>query len=290
MLLLSGCGFDFGNPAKLSMDYQIDRPRLVALSVTPPVLQPGTNASFEALYIDSQGAEPRTIHWETCGLRDDVWVINYGLDCFAQSDLVTELGDGNPIDWSPPPSEADCDTEYCGHYVPLLVTADVGGEAIHASTMIEVYGSEFWDAQQLAQPTLHESGVQLRAETNADGRVSLVASVDARFGQLSWRWYVDGGVLYKTGRTATQGETTAVFGNMGSEREANPRRWTDNLWELPPEPGEYRVYVVVSGQFESNHSDILSESENDEWDEDDRNGWIYGENPDQAWTMIEVVQ
>ena len=50
--------------------------------------------------------------------------------------------------------------------------------------MIEVYGSEFWDAQQLAQPTLHESGVQLRAETNADGRVSLVASVDARFGQL----------------------------------------------------------------------------------------------------------
>jgi hypothetical protein len=298
---LTGCGFDFPDSAKLSLDYHIDRPRLVALRVHPPVLQPDTPVTLETLYLDPMSNEPRDLRWEICGLRDDVWVVNFGLDCFGQPELVTRIGTGNPITWSPEPSDAFCEEETCGHFLPLLVTAEVGGEDYWASSMVEIYGEEVWTAEELERPTLRDQGVALRARQLADGRYTLEASVDARFEQLNWRWYVDDGTLYKTGRTATQGEREASLWEMEEERGKDARRWTDNVWELPQESGSYRAVVVVSGRL----GDPQSEKKEDDWDEDDwdEDDWdeekedkggrresLYSDNPDQAWAIIEVVQ
>ena len=281
------CGFDFPDPAKLSLDYHIDRPRIVAMSVDPPVFQPGTSTALEVLYLDVDTAAPEQIRWEMCGLRDDVWVVNFGLDCFGQSELVTLLGEQNPIFWSPPASSSDCLVETCGHYLPLLVTAEMDGEELYVSSMVEVYGSEVWTAEDLARPTLHERGVFLSHSRRADGRISLQAEVDSRFEDLEWRWYVDDGVLLKTGRTRTQGERDVTASLQGSYRDHQGRAWSDNIWEIPNSPGVYRAVVVVNGRLRSPYKE--EDWEEEDWEEDE-DVWRSTSNPDQVWAIIEVVQ
>ena len=282
LLMLGGCGFDLPDPAKLSLDYHIDRPRVVAMRIDPPVLQPGIRSEIEVLYLDPDRDEPDDMRWELCGLRDDVWVVNFGLDCFGQSELVTEIGCGNPITWSPEPSDAPCDSPPCGHYLPLLLTTEVDEDVFWSASMVQIYGEEVATAEDLARPSLREEGVELSHEWMSDGHVELKAVVDARFEVFSWRWYVDDGVLLKTGRTATQGSTLASLSEADLTRGAEARIWTDNVWEVPDEAGSYRAVIVVAGRL---IQDVpLGEDE----DTEGREGWFQGDNPDQAWAVIEV--
>ena len=79
-------------------------------------------------------------------------------------------------------------------------------------------------------------------------------------------------MLQKTGRTATQGMRDDM-------------KWTDNVWELPEEPGSYRAVVVVSGRKGAEEP-----GEKEDEGKEEKGRWMNDETPDQTWAIVEVVQ
>jgi hypothetical protein len=292
--LLLGCGFELSGPAKIALDYRIDQPRMVAMSVNPPVLQPNTPVTLETLILTPNGLEATSVRWEVCGLRDDTWVQDWGLDCFTSNpDSITVLTEGNPGEWSPEASNAPCDRTPCSHSLPLLATAQIDGEDYRSVAYVSILGSEVVSEEGLALPTLRDLGVKLTKKPLGNGSLYLEASVDSQVQDLAWRWYVDDGVLIKTGRTSTQGSREAISTWEDIDtRKSRDVWWTDNIWELPKAPGRYRAVAIASGWYMPGNE--KGEGSKDDWKDDDSSlsddlYLLGGSNPSQTWTIVEVT-
>ena len=290
--LLLGCGFELSGPAKLALDYRIDQPRMVAISVNPPVLQPNTPVTLETLILTPDGFETSSVRWEVCGLRDDTWVQDWGLDCFTSNpEMISLLAEENPAQWAPEESDAPCEDSLCAHSLPLLATAKINGEDYRSVAFVSILGDEVLSEEELALPTLRDLGIKITKTPNGKGSIYLEASVDGHVQDLEWRWYVDNGTLIKTGRTITQGMHKESSPWEGGDLPQNRAVWwTDNLWELPKEPGRYRAVVVASGWYMPGSE---PNKDGNDWDDDestisDEFYWIYNSNPSQTWATVEV--
>jgi hypothetical protein len=266
---------------------------MVAMSVNPPVLQPNTPVTLETLILTPNGIEPTSVRWEVCGLRDDTWVQDWGLDCFTSNpDLITVLTEENPGQWAPEESNTPCDRTPCSHSLPLLITAQINGEDYRSVASVSILGSQVVSEAGLALPTLRDLGVKLTKDPLGNGSLYLEASVDSQVQDLAWRWYVDDGVLIKTGRTSTQGSREAISTWEDIDtRKSRDVWWTDNIWELPQAPGRYRAVVIASGWYMPGNK--KGESGKDDWDDDESSlsddlYLLSGSNPSQTWAIVEV--
>ncbi len=146
--------------------------------------------------------------------------------------------------------------------------------------------------QRCSGPTLRDLGVKLTKSPLENDSIYLEASVDRHVQDLTWRWYVDDGVLIKTGRTSTQGSRNAIptWEDINS-RTVRALWWTDNIWELPKAPGRYRAVVIASGWYMPGNE--TSKGGKDDWGDDKSSPseglYLHGSsNPSQTWAIVEV--
>jgi hypothetical protein len=226
-----------------ALDYRIDRPRLLALAVNPPVMRAGQEVSMEALVLAPGGLQASEGSWKTCGLNQGGWTSIWGLECFAEDADVSSIAEGTPTTWVPPRSGLECEEggygydDYwyywkdCAHSLPFLYEVELGGETVRGT-----FGGYLSDdpLEPRNLPTsLREIPLELTVGEPVDGEVLLEAWLGSEQQYARFRWYVDDGTLLDTGRTAVHGTRDG-----GS--------WSDNRWVLPEEPGSYRVVVVMA--------------------------------------------
>lgn len=264
----------------MALDYRIDRPIVAGVRLDPPVIAHGLPVRIDALLLAPQGVSVAVSSVDVCGLRDDLIVALDAQDCYTQPELVTHLGDSAPTTWEPPdlsaiacpPSYgydtglypdtggADTDTDTdpptwdigaCRSYVPLRVQADAGGEPFYggvaAFLRVEPYDpTEFVPTPLFDKPrSLTSTG-----DAVAGGVVELEFRVDAAIDDEGFRWWVDGGELLGTGRTALH--------NVDGDA-----RITHNTLRIPADwEGPLRVFVVV----ESLDSDVVPYSGDLAWE------------------------
>lgn len=232
-LACSGCFAFPGDDAIVyqSLDYHLDRPRLLGLALDPTVLTAGQETSFEVFILGPEGQSLSSVAWQSCGLTLDGAVSFYDLSCFSDDLEVSALGTGNPLRWTPPEPPGCADTGWgCTSYVPFLMTAAYGETTVSGAFFASLHSSaEVVDAA----PSWRGLPLTITAGPVTDGQVALEAWLGTDADQLSVRWYVDDGVLLDTARTALQG---ARDGGV----------YSTNRWVLPEGSGSWRVVVVVS--------------------------------------------
>lgn len=267
MLLLFAClDLPLNDPlVHQALDYQIDKPRVLAMRFEPPVFAAGEPLQMDALIVAPGGLRGREARWTTCGLREDVPVEINSLQCFADGVEITEMASGEmPLSYrSPDFAEMDCsdwqldtgsfaDTGFdywdalpCHHRLPILVESELGGETARGVTWVTWFGQSW--PEILPRPTTLDN-TRRRIEVigdpvpGAEVTVRFTALGDFRFN--SFRWYVDAGQLLDTGHTAAQGY--APPGPVAFEG----RTWTENRWVIPEDAsGPLRVFVVLSPAY-----------------------------------------
>ncbi|MFH1470022.1 MAG: hypothetical protein ABIO70_36895 [Pseudomonadota bacterium] len=258
-----------------ALDYRIDRPRLLALAVDPPVLRSDLPVTFEALALAPGGARAGGGVWQTCGLSQDDWTMVWGLTCFTEGVDVSTLASGNPAAWTPPAFDIACDTggggdfwgQPCGHFLPFLYQVDLGGRVVRGTFSANV------SAEEVEEPptSLRHTPLQVTAGEPVDGEVALEAWIGAPYDSLSFRWYVDDGTLLDTGRTAVQGQR-------------DDGTWSANRWVLPTAPGSYRAVVVVSGADGWSAEVKVDTAPPDTAPP----GWSWPEAVDMTWALLTV--
>jgi hypothetical protein len=228
--------------AAAALDYQVDRPRVIGVSIDPPVLAHGLPVTVDALIVAPLGWGAPTVDLSLCGLRDDIPVDVYNLGCFSQPDLVTPIGDALPLRWEPPDlSGVDCGGEpACVSQVPLLVHATWADEP-EGSVPTEAYGElQVFLATQAADPDAElptslvdaPRTLTVRGDTRPGAEVTLDYRISAR-PDGNFRWFVDGGTLLDTGRT------TVLRFDAGDAL-------TQNRLQIPADwSGPLRVFVVT---------------------------------------------
>jgi hypothetical protein len=266
LLFSIGCMVDISERSGYALDYHIDRPRVLAVAVDPPVLVHGRPSTVHTLALAPANVAPDAISVDVCGLQTDQLVSVFELDCFHQDELVTHLGDGADVTWEPPDlSEVACpdpdtamepdsgggedppdpapdpDTDVppqfdyrCGSDVPLMVTASFGDELAFASLRTQVRLRKYEEGEYVppgryaAERTLTFTG-----EAVAGGEVELTFTLEAEANRFSW--FVDAGELVGTGWTA----------NMDPDYE-NSRALTRNTLRIPDDfHGPLRVVAVA---------------------------------------------
>jgi hypothetical protein len=249
-----GCLSFPSQQAAMALDYVIDRPRVVAIRITPPLLVHGTPVTVDALVLAP--GEAHVVSADICGLGRDLPTVVTEDACFRQPELAEHLADQVPFTWDPPdlstvicPERIDTGGPYssdtawygCASLVPLMITAKQGEDLAYGrvDAMLPVGNHGAIPAGIDAAPhTLDVAGEQV-----AGGEVQLTYTIDAQPDQNGFRWYVDGGVLLGTGRTAmaTWDGTTAV---------------TRNTLQIPDDwhgPLRVAVVTVASDAFELGH-------------------------------------
>jgi hypothetical protein len=216
-----------------ALDYVIDRPRLLGINATPPVFEEGSAVTLEALLLGPESETPAKGVWKVCGIEESHWVSLWSLDCFRQEDLVTEIAQGIPAMWTPPALKPFCNPWlgiHCAHYLPFVLETEMEGELVRGSFGANVFAS---DGEPYEGASFRDVALEIVANDPAGGVVELHAVFDRSCDSLVFRWYVDGGVLLDTGRTAVQG------------REGRGV-WSRNRWVIPEGRGPFRAVVVVS--------------------------------------------
>ncbi len=249
--------------SSILLDYEIDKPRLLAMGLEPPILANGIDTELHALIVGPDGGQATEAVWKTCGLRDDVPTSVSSLQCFAEDTEVSLVGNGSlPASYEMPDlSQVDCDGDVwawdtgladsgfaevdtipCTHWLPLLVEAELDRETVqgvlHATWFLQPFD------ESLSLPRTGRQQVQVLAIEGAvvpGETLAVELEVEGDLRDSGFQWYVDAGELEKTSWTATQ------------RYEAPPehpvdklgRSWTDNRWTLPEDAtGELRIWVV----------------------------------------------
>jgi hypothetical protein len=220
-----------------ALDYRLDRPRVLALNVYPPALFSGLPVELQALVLGPDGGEATDGTWKTCGLSalgpTSVW----DLECFGQSEGVETIAQGLPTSWTPPSLGLDCDnfdTGFldwfsCDDSVPFLLETEVDGQPVRGSFFGTIHETE----GLVVPSSFRDVALTVTPGAVAGGEVEVEAWFGRPCSNATFRWYVDGGTLLDTARTAALG--TRDWGV-----------WSRNRWTLPSGPGPFRVVVVIS--------------------------------------------
>ena len=226
----------------------------------PPAAQPGAPVTVDALALAPRGTVIRTLTASSCLPDPFAVTTSYAdLSCFGQDELVEPLGP-LPAAWTPtrPHCEDLGATPYEGTYYDYEETGDTGygyyssgGCNSTYPVLVEAqtadgdgYGFVFVDIYDVDpvvsdQPSLWSLDQSLTAEgdVEAGGEVTLEYTVATALVSTSYpgfHWYVDDGVLVRTGVTAP----TAV--GEGSTTTGNTLRIPED-WH-----GPLRVVVVAT--------------------------------------------
>jgi hypothetical protein len=233
-----------------ALDYRIDRPRVLALNVYPPAFLTGLPVELEALVLGPDGSEAIHGSWKTCGLEEDQPTAVWDLDCFGQDEGVEAIGEGIPGFWTPPSLDLDCDALDTGSYawlgcsltLPFVLQARLDGQMVRGS-----FTGSIHDIEGIEVPaSFRDVALVLAPSPIKDGQVDVEATFGRACDTAVFRWYVDGGTLLDTGRTAIQG----VQGNSV---------WSRNRWILPEGKGPFRIAVVISS-YEAMGCETFKES------------------------------
>jgi hypothetical protein len=248
LLALGGAcmGFQDESIVYQSLNYTIDRPRVLAISASPPVLVSGRTVLLDALVLAPDGASGDGGTWSTCYLDEETWIAAWTLDCFMLEGVPEIIAEGLPATWvvpdlpaaaaaearpGPHPDDDDTGWTWEGYQVPFLLEATVGDDTV----------SGVLDAFVRAEPpaggcerSLRDLDLTLEVGDADGGEVALEACLGAPCGQAVFRWYVDDGTLLGTARTAIH------------RREAD-RVCSSNTWVLPEGvAAPLRVAVVLA--------------------------------------------
>ncbi len=300
MVFGTGCLGDFLEDAfsSILLDYEIDKPRVLAISLDPPILAHNVETRLDALIVGPDGLQATEASWKTCGLRDDVPTYVWSLQCFAEDTDVSLVASGGlPATYELPDLSAvrceediwDWDTGIqedtgkeedtgwwreedegieCAHWLPLLVEATLDGETVqgvlHANWFLQ-----HWNTEREIPKTARQREFSLTIEEEpAPGKqVRVELEVEGDLRESDFQWYVDSGELEKTSVTVTQRYEEPAEDAAEDETE---KSWTDNLWTLPDNAsGTYRLWVVWTQP----------------WEEED----IATSVPDLVWAQTEVT-
>lgn len=231
-----GCVAFTDELGQVALDYEIDRVRVPAIRLDPPIAVQGQPVTVEALILSPWPIEDLSV--EACGLDASLPVEIRGFECFDNPDLVEAIASELPAIWQVPDVARDCtfdtadgvDTGLaCSSQVPLLVTARSEHDVGMGSLSVRLVRDGPDDVR-----ALHDSDREFffLGHPASGEDIALVYRIDWD-GDLEYRWYVDDGVLQHTGRTATtwlQGE----------------RHTTRNELAIPEDyTGPLRVVVVT---------------------------------------------
>lgn len=243
-----------------ALDYRLDRPRVLAIRVDPPVLVHGLPVTIDALVMGPPGTSVDSVSVDLCGLSDERMVRVWELQCYDEPELVQPLGAALPLAWEPPdlsrvPCEADTglDTAHghsgdtaavawhvgdCHSSVPLMVSAVVSGQPAYGALDAPIRLASF-EPGEAVPASVNAAARSLTAlgDARPGGEVTLTFAVAAEPGWDGFRWWVDGGELVGTGRTAVQ------------ERDGD-LRITHNTLRIPDDwEGPLRVVVTVQSRI-----------------------------------------
>ncbi len=231
----------------------------MAVRFDPPAAQPGQPVTVDALALAPRGSVIRTLTASSCLPDPFAVTTSYAdLSCFGQDDLVDPLGPV-PATWTP--TRPDCedlgatpyastyyayedtsDTGYgyyfstgCSSTYPVLVEAGTADGDGYGYVLVDVY-----DIEPVApQPSMWslEQALTVEGDVRAGGEVTLEYTIATSLASASYpgfHWYVDAGVLVRTGVTApsalAEGLTT-----------------TENTLRIPEDwRGPLRVVVVAT--------------------------------------------
>jgi hypothetical protein len=260
LLLLTGCIFELFNQRTtyLATEYTIEHPRIVALSLNPPRIEPGQDYETDALMAAPPDMEVQKWTLKTCALGRDVPTYIDNLNCFNDPTEITVLATGTelPLKWTPPEiPEISCnwggyemDTAGkddsgldppCNHDLPLVLEATVDDQPVLAAAFVRWFSN----ASPRPQPvSMREARVELRLPDTARAGdaidVEILVENDRR--DSSFFWYVDAGTLGKTGWTSAQSWV------VDDPAWTEGRTGSTNRWVLPDDAsGDLRLMVTV---------------------------------------------
>lgn len=258
-----GCVSIPGNAPYRTLDYVIDRPRVLAIRLDPVVIAYRRPVRVEALAVAPGGAAPTGWSLDRCRLFDDLPTRIDDVECFGEPELVVPLADTMPATFDapdlsdtrcedtadsgapfterrePPPDTGAALLPYsgCDSVGPLRVTARFGEQAA-AGAVFAIFRREPWHRWERPPRPIADKPHGFRAadETVAAGDVvRFTYAIDARVNDF--RWYVDAGVLQGTGVTTAQ-------------RREGATTITTNTLEIPADHhGPLRVIVVTQGNL-----------------------------------------
>ena len=208
--LLAGC-VSFQDPlGPVALDYRIDRPRIAAVRLDPPLPVQGQSVTVDALVLSP--VDITGLSLDVCATNSPVPVeANGSPTCFDNPDLVTFIADELPSRWDVPVIGADCEEDVASEDTGGVVELDCTSEVplrVQAFSEDEVAGAILsMETPRQGNPpdlTLWDVDRSLEIEGRFEGgeQLSLVYRIDWD-GPLRFRWYVDDGELHYTGRTAT---------------------------------------------------------------------------------------
>jgi hypothetical protein len=233
VLFTLGCMVVPSDRSAYALDYHLDRPRVLAIAIDPPVLVHGQPVTVRALALGPDGIEADTMSYDVCGLATDRVVEVREHDCFHQPELVTHLGDGAEASWEPPdlsdlvcpfpadtglgldsgsedPPDPDPDQDTdlnpyyafdCGSFAPLLVTARFGDEQAFASADLPVRLQPYEEGEYVPPGRWSaERSLTWTGDAVAGGEIDLTFTLAAESPRFSW--FVDAGELAGTGWTS----------------------------------------------------------------------------------------
>lgn len=246
--------------ADQALDYRLDRARVLAIRIDPPVVLHGLPVTVDALVLGPPGTELDAVSVDLCGLSDERMVQVWNLECFDEPELVQPLGDALPLVWAPPdlsqlpcePDTGQADTAHadsadsadtgdagwfagrCQSRVPMMLTATVSGEPAYGAVEVPMRVAPFATGE--AVPTSvngAERSLVATGDVRPGGEVALTFTIAAEPGWDGFRWWVDAGELVGTGRTAIH-------------RRDGDLRVTQNTLRIPDDwQGPLRVVVTV---------------------------------------------
>lgn len=229
LLALAGCG-PSTRLAEVALDYHIDRPRVVALRFDPPYAQPGQPVTVEALALAPRGTVIDGLTASSCVPDPLAETTSYrDLSCFREPELTEALG-AVPATWTPPRPTCEAGTEPtpyegtwydyeetgdtgygyyyydsgCNSTYPVLVEARTSEGSGYGYVFVDVYDSDPLTATQPSMWSLEQS--LTASEDVRPGRdVELEYTIATPFASPTYpgfHWYVDAGVLLRTGVTS----------------------------------------------------------------------------------------
>ena len=262
-----GCVSLPGSAPYRTLDYVIDRPRVLAIRLNPVVLAHRRPVRVEALAVAPGGAVPTAWSLDRCQLLDDLPTRIDDVECFGEPTLSVHLADTMPASFDAPdlsetrcedtadsgaPSQArkdppipdtDADTgvvllpySSCDSVGPIRVTATFGDTSAMGA-VFAIFRREPWHRWERPPRGIATvpHGFRPVGDVAAGGVVALTYTIDSPV--VDFRWYVDAGLLQATGVTTAQrieGKTTI----------------TTNTLEIPADfHGPLRVIVVAQGAW-----------------------------------------
>ena len=218
-----------------ALDYRIEGPRVLALSVDPPVFTSGAEVAVDALVVGPGLQESRRATLNVCGLDPARPITLLDMECFSDLEQVQTVAAGDlPLAWTPPDLAYDCEVTGasggCSATVPFILESRLGEAAVVAGFNAEVSASMAGEVDEV--PALGPGALGLSVSEDRGGELLLEATLEAVGPEATFRWYVDDGELMDTGRTA------GLTDGQGIIRSTN-------RWRPPAGAGPWRVFVVV---------------------------------------------